>query len=121
LISQSIILHVIYAKNKTFKFRASSSLTAMEFIDDTKLLTLERSFNQITRRRVIILKELDLSKSTNGISKSKTIAILDSSKGWRLDNFEGLTKIGKNKFLMVSDDNRGFFQKTLLVLFEVLN
>ena len=113
-------IHVIYAKDRVFKFRATSSLTAMEFIDEDRLLTLERSFNQLTRKRVIVLKELDLSKSNNGITSSKIIALLDSSKGWRLDNFEGLTKVGKNKFLMVSDSNRSFFQKTLLVLFKVL-
>ena len=113
-------LHVVYAKDKKFKFFASSSLTAMEFIDEDRLLTLERSFNQLTRQRVIVLKEVDLSKVKNGICHSKVLAMLNSSKGWKLDNFEGLTKVGKNKFLMVSDDNRGFFQKTLLVLFKII-
>jgi len=114
-------LHVVYAKDKKFKFFASSSLTAMEFIDEDRLLTLERSFNQLTRQRVIVLKVVDLSKIKDGVCKTKVLAMLNSSKGWRLDNFEGLTKVGKNKFLMVSDDNRGFFQKTLLVLFKIMD
>lgn len=114
-------LHVVYAKDKVFKFLASSSLSAMEFIDEDRLLTLERSFNQLTRQRVVILKEVNLSKVKDGICNTKILAILNSSKGWHLDNFEGLTKVSKNKFLMVSDNNRGFFQKTLLVFFKILN
>jgi len=119
LIGSDNSLHVVYAKDKKYKFFASSSLTAMEFIDEDRVLTLERSFNQLTRQRVIVLKEVDLSKVKDGVCHSKVLAMLNSSKGWRLDNFEGLTKVGKNKFLMVSDDNRGFFQKTLLVLFKI--
>ena len=114
-------LHVIYAKDKVFKFFETSSLTAMEFIDEDRLLTLERSFNQLTRQRVIVLKVVNLSRVKDGVCHSKVLAMLNSSKGWNLDNFEGLTKVGKNKFLMVSDDNRGFFQKTLLVLFKIID
>ena len=121
LIASQDGLHIIYTKDKEFKFLASSSLTAMEFIDDDRLLTLERSFNQLTRQRVIILKEVNLSKIKNNICKTKILAVLNSFNGWHLDNFEGLTKVSKNKFLMVSDDNRSFFQKTLLVLFEIIN
>jgi hypothetical protein len=111
--------HIIYAKDKKFKFKSSAALSAMEFVDSDRLLTLERSFNHLTRRRVLILKELDLSKTKKGLNKMKVLAVLDSSKGWNLDNFEGLCKVDKNKFLMISDDNRNFFQKTILVLFEI--
>ena len=111
--------HVLYAKNNTWRFEADASLTAMEFIDENELLTLERSFNSFSRQRIIILKKVTLTKEKNTISKSKILARLDSYDGWHLDNFEGLTKVGKKKFLMISDDNRGFFQKTLLVLFEI--
>lgn len=121
LIGEDEDLHVIYAKDKKYKFAYFSSLTAMEFIDKDRLLTLERSFNQLTRQRIIVLKEVNLSKIKKGVCRSKILAILNSSKGWKLDNFEGLTKVGKNKFLMVSDDNRNFFQKTLLVLFKIID
>ncbi len=121
LIGSDEDLHVIYAKDTTYLFTASSLLSAMEFIDKDRLLTLERSFNQLTRKRVIILKEVNLNKVKNNIAESKVLAVLDSSKGWNIDNFEGLAKVGKNKFLMISDDNRGFFQNTLLVLFKIID
>jgi len=121
LLANNKALHVAYTKKKLFKFKATASLSAIEFIDDDRILTLEKSFNYFTRKRVLTLKEVDLSKMKNGVCYSKILATLDSSDGWNLDNFEGLTKVSKNRFLMVSDDNRNIFQKTLLVLFEILD
>ena len=119
---ESKTLHTLYAKKDTWKFKASGSLTAMAFMDEDKLLILERDFRKLTLSWVITLSSVDLVKSdAKGLSKQKTLAILDGSDGWRVDNFEGLTKVSKNRFLMVSDDNDNFFQKTLLVLFEVLD
>ena len=42
-----------------------------------------------------------------------------TDKGWMIDNFEGLTRVAPHRYLMVSDDNDNFFQKTLLIYFEV--
>lgn len=113
-------LHVLYAKDEKYAFIASSALSAIEFIDDDRLLTLERSFNKITGRIVVTLKEVNLKKIDKGICSTRLLAEMSSSDGWRVDNFEGLTKVGKNKFLMISDDNANDSQKTVLVLFEVL-
>jgi hypothetical protein len=70
---------------------------------------------------VTSLVSVNLKKCKKGICKSKLLAKLDSFKGWHIDNFEGLTKVDKNRYLMVSDDNGNFFQKTLLVFFEVID
>ena len=113
--------HTLYAKDKTWKFKADGSITALEFIDKNRVLILQREFNKFTRKRVTTLCELNLKKCKKTICESKTLAQLDSSKGWKIDNFEGLTKVGKNRYLMISDDNGSFFQKTLLVLFEIVD
>lgn len=113
-------LHVVYAKERKWKFRATSNLSAIEFISSNRLLTLEKSINRLTRKRVITLKEVNLKKSYKGISRTRVLAVMNSYDGWNLDNFEGLTKVGKNSFLMISDDNSGMFQKTVLVLFEII-
>lgn len=113
-------IHVLYAKDKKYAFRASSALSAMEFIDDNRLLTLERAFNKITGQITVTLKEVNLKKIDKGICRTRLLADMNSSDGWRLDNFEGLVKVGKNRFLMISDDNGSSLQKTVLVLFEVL-
>jgi len=107
--------HTLYAKKKKWKILACGSLTSLEFMNKNELMILQREFNYLTRKRVITISKLNLK--TN---KYKVLAKLDSSKGWNIDNFEGVTKVGKKTYLMISDSNNSFLQKTLLVLFEVI-
>ena len=113
--------HTLYAKDKTWKFKAEGSITALEFIDREKILVLLREFNEFSRKRVATLCEVNLNNCKKSVCKSKVLARLDSSDGWSIDNFEGLARISDNRYLMISDDNGSFFQKTLLVLFEIVD
>ena len=113
--------HILYSKDKSWKFKADGSITALEFLDKNRVLVLLREFNELTRKRVTTLCEVNLKKCKKSICESKTLTRLDSSKGWKIDNFVGLTKVDKNRYLMISDDNGSFFQKTLLVLFEIVD
>ncbi len=113
--------HRIYSKERIWKFKAEGSVVALEFIDKDRVLVLLRDFNEFTRKRVTVLSEVNLNKCFKGVCQSRTLARLDSSDGWDIDNFEGLTKVSKNRYLMISDDNGSFFQKTLLVLFEIVD
>jgi len=114
-------LHTLYSKNTLYKFYAKGSVTAMEFMDKDKLLVLTREFHYFSRERVTRMYRLDLSKCKQGRCQSEELASFQSQKGFHIDNFEGLTKVSKNRYLMISDDNESFLQKTLLVLFEVLD
>ena len=111
--------HTLYSKKRIWKFRAEGSITALEFLDRNRIVVLQRDFNHFTRRRTTILSIVNLKKCKKHICQERVIANLKSADGWHLDNFEGLTKIDKNRFLMISDDNGSFFQKTLLVLFRI--
>ena len=114
--------HTLYSKHQIWKFKADGAVSDIAFIDEDNLLVLLREFNFFTRRRVTSLVQLSLNAcNKQRVCKSKLLASLHSSDGYNIDNFEGLTKIAKNKFLMVSDDNESPFQKTLLVLFEIKN
>ncbi len=111
--------HTLYADKKSWKFKASGSITALEFMDEDSLIVLQREYDWSRQVRVTTLTKLSLLDSENGIATTKVLAKLDTQEGWNLDNFEGLTKVDKDKYLMVSDDNGMFYQKTLLVLFKV--
>ena len=113
--NKDICHHTIFTQRGNFDFKASGSITALEFIDDDKVLVLLRDYSYWTRRLVITLISVDFS---NGDVKS--MLQIDSRKDDNIDNFEGLTKISDNLYLMVSDDNESIFQKTLFVLFEIL-
>lgn len=94
---------------------AGSSLTDLEGNGDT-LLALERAFAP-PAPLVISLRRVRLTDS--GEAEVETLARLSSGEGWRLDNFEGLTRLDDGRFLMVSDDNFIALQTTLLSCFSL--
>ena len=114
---------------KEWHFRAEpdggSAVVAIEVMDDGNLLVLERAYSGLSSPVVITLKKLYLKGCRKRgrkkrVCRSEVLAKFSSANGWHIDNFEGLAKVGKNRYVMVSDDNDNFFQRTLLVYFEVL-
>ena len=115
----------VYALNgKKWHFKAEpearSAISAMEVMDDGNLLILERSFTGMLNPFVITLKKVYLNQCKKSNCKTEVLAKMNSHKGWGVDNFEGLARVGKNRYVMISDDNDNFFQKTLLIYFEVI-
>jgi len=115
----------IYALNgKEWHFQAEaegkSAISAIEVMDDGNILVLERSYTGLMNPFVVTLKKVYIHDCKKKMCKTKVLAKMNSHKGWNIDNFEGLTKVGKHRYVIVSDDNDNFFQKTLLVYFEVL-
>lgn len=99
----------------------NSSLVAMEALPDGSLLTLERGYSPLLFPLVIVIRRTAVLPADSGTGlEVQTLAVLDSSNGWRVDNFEGLSRHEGMRFFMVSDDNNKAFQRTLLVYFEVL-
>jgi len=96
-----------------------SGVCAMEVMDDGNLLIIERSYTGLTNPLVITLKKIYINNCEGKMCQTQILAKLNSAKGWVLDNFEGLARVGKNRYVMISDDNDNFFQQTLLVYFEV--
>jgi len=98
-----------------------SAVVAIEVMEDGNLLVLERSFTGLMNPLVITLKKIYLKgcKRKKEMCKSEEILKMNTHQGWNIDNFEGLAKVGKHRYVMVSDDNDNFYQKTLLVYFEL--
>ncbi|MBE2295543.1 MAG: esterase-like activity of phytase family protein [Phycisphaerales bacterium] len=97
-----------------------SALVAMEALPDGSLLTLERAYTAPLRPLIISLRHVKPLTAEQKTPLSITdVAILDSSQGWLLDNFEGLTRYQNRRFFMVSDDNCNLWQSTLLVHLEL--
>ncbi|MEA3455477.1 MAG: esterase-like activity of phytase family protein [Campylobacterota bacterium] len=113
---------------KEWHFKAdsatSSAVVSMEVMDDGNLLVLERAYSGLRNPVVVTLKKVWLRgckrKGKKRKCRSEVLARFSNTDGWGIDNFEGLTKVGKNRYVMVSDDNDNFFQRTLLVYFEVI-
>ncbi len=115
---------VIYSlKGKRWYFEAEpeakSAVTAIEVMDDGNLLVLERSFTGLFNPFVVTLKKVYIN-NCKGKCKTEVLAKFNTHKGWSIDNFEGLTKVGKRHYLIVSDNGDNFYERTLLIYFEVL-
>ncbi len=94
-----------------------NGVTAMEALPDGRILFMERAWDTLLSPLIVTLKEGRFT--AEGKLKLRIIATLDSSKGWALDNFEGLTRHMDQRFFMISDDNDALLQKTLLFYFEL--
>jgi hypothetical protein len=107
-------VHTIYSKNNRWSFDSDGEISALEFINEDEIMILQRKLKYLATKAVVTISKLNLKNNDY-----KILAVLDSKDGWKIDNFEGLTKVDEKRFLMVSDDNESFLQKTLLVLFEL--
>ena len=109
---------------RSWHFKASnatnSAVTSLEVLNDGSVLILERAYQNPITPVIINLRRLRLDKCDHRQEcETETIASFDGSDGWLLDNFEGLTHLRGNEYLMVSDDNRNVLQKTILLHFEI--
>jgi len=116
-------IQTIYSsKGKKWHFKASkyrhSAITAIEVMSDGNVLVLERAFNGLFNPFIVTLKKVYIKNCKNHLCKSEILATLDSSKGWDIDNFEGLCRVGENRYIMISDDGDNFYQDTLLIYFK---
>ncbi|WP_304546205.1 esterase-like activity of phytase family protein [Sulfurimonas microaerophilic] len=112
--------HRIYSRDFTWKFDAEGFITDIKFIDTHNVIVLMRDTNIFTRARTTQILKIDLSSCIDGTCSTESLAKISSQDGWKIDNFEGIEKVDKNTYLMVSDDNDSLFQNTLLVLFEIV-
>lgn len=117
--------HVYDMQGNTCAFNAAnaenSSITAIEASPDGNLIVLERAWAGPIKPMVITLKKLHFQEKNLSSCTVEILASLSTADQWSVDNFEGLTHLTKNNYLMISDDNANPMQETLLVHFEILN
>lgn len=115
-------LQTIYSAKQKWSFLAypaeNSSVTGLEVLPDKSLLILERAWAGILQPMVISLRRVDLE----ACGKAKVCEVQDLgvySSLIQVDNFEGLTQIRDNLYLMVSDDGGRDLLRNQLSLFKV--
>ena len=122
--AQSVYAASKFSEKKVWRFPASkaknSAITDMETLPNGDLLIMERAFSNPFTPIVMNIRRLKLEQCDKKRNcKIENIARFSSADGWRLDNFEGLTHIKNNQYLVVSDNNKSPLQETLFVLFEL--
>ena len=100
---------------------AESSITALEVLNNGDVLVLERAWSGIFSPLVISLRQVQLNRCDKQRNcQVRDLAVFSSAAGWNMDNFEGLTHLQGNQYLMVSDDNKSPIQQSLMIMFEVI-
>lgn len=100
----------------------NNALVALEALPDGALLTLERGHGALYQPILISLRRIPApAGDAPALPPPETLAVLDSSAGWRLDNFEGLSRHRNRRFFLVSDDNQNALQTTILLYIETLD
>lgn len=98
----------------------NSAITALEVLANGNFLILERAYDGPLSPMVVTLRELQIDRCAGRrLCPTRVLARFDSARGWAVENFEGLARVGEDRFVMISDDNDNFFQKTVMVYFEV--
>jgi hypothetical protein len=99
----------------------NASLVDLEALPDGALVTLERAYGWMYLPVIISLRHTRPTRANAGERlQVHTLAVMDSSRGWSVDNFEALARHSGMKFFLASDDNFHHLQKTILVYLEVL-
>jgi hypothetical protein len=97
-------------------------ITAMECLGKGEVMVLQQNYQTPFSNVIVMLRRVQLAPGPPiQPLKPETIVTLDSSKGFQIDNFEGLARHRGNRFFMVSDNNDLFVQRTLLMYFELLD
>ncbi|WP_296683405.1 esterase-like activity of phytase family protein [Thiothrix sp. UBA2016] len=116
-------LHSVYStRGQKWSFMAypaeNSGISALEVLPDGNLLVLERAWSGFLNPLVISLRYLDFGQcSRDGACTAQDLQVLSSRLV--VDNFEGLTHIQGNQYLMVSDDGDSDWLRTNLTLFTL--
>jgi len=97
----------------------TNAITEMEMMPDGNLLVLQRKFELMHFSFETTLLKVSPKRQKNGVCQSKILAWMSTKEGWDIDNYEGLTHIKDNLYMMISDNNSNRFEKTILTLFEI--
>ena len=111
---------VIFSLKKKKLWRVSlepfknCAITALEVMDNGNFLILERAYSGLFGNFAITLIEFNPKTK-----EQKLLYQIQSANGDEVQNYEGLCRVGKGRYLMVSDDNDSLFSSTVLIYFAI--
>lgn len=101
-------------------FELDGSLVALEALPSGAVLVLERAFTRPYSPWIITLSRIHPSLTNAETTvKAEVLARFDSTDGWRINNFEGLTRYRGKRFFMVTDNGGYSLLETQLLYFEI--
>lgn len=102
-----------------------ASVVGLEVAPSGELMMLERSFENPLKPistslyRITLNPDCVLEKKT--LCQKHLVARFRSDQEFNIDNFEGITRLGERGYLLMSDNNSFWLQRTLLTYLEVVD
>jgi hypothetical protein len=97
-------------------------VVGLSCLDSGDVLVLEGTFGSRFWRSHTTLKRVHLTNApTAEPLRPEQLVTLEPSKGYQIDNFEGIAHHRGKRFFLVSDDNDFFLQRTLLLYIELID
>ena len=97
------------------------AITALEVMDDNHLLILERAYTEPFAPLHITLRKLYLKQCKGQQCKTEILASFSGQIGATVHNYEGLAKVGRDHYIMVSDNNNKSYLPTNIIYFKVVS
>lgn len=117
-------LHTVHGRSRSWSFAAhdpgQSRLKAMDVIDGERLVVLERSRvgKGKARELVNVLRLIDLDRcAPQQVCEAQDLLVLEPTGG--SENFEGMTWLGGQQFLLVSDSPGSLKAPTVFMLIDL--
>ncbi|MFP5349262.1 MAG: esterase-like activity of phytase family protein [Gammaproteobacteria bacterium] len=108
-------------KSWLYPVENSNRVVGMACLGDGDVIVLERDYGRLLWRASTALKRVRLSAANAGaVVTPERLVTLDTTQGFQIDNFEGITPHHGNRFFLISDNNDLFVQRTLLLYIELL-
>lgn len=116
-------LYNLTGKSWRYPIDPQDRIVGLYCLDDGDVLVLQGNFGTRFWRSHTALKRVRLAEPTAADVplEPRSLFRLESSKGYQIDNFEGIARHRGDRFFLVSDDNDFFLQRTLLLYFELLD
>ncbi|HEX9810766.1 MAG TPA: esterase-like activity of phytase family protein [Burkholderiales bacterium] len=115
-------LFMLSGKSWRYPVEDGNRVVGLSCLANGDVLVLEGTFGSRFWRSHTTLKRVRLANApANEPLRPESLVTLEPSKGYQIDNFEGIAHHRGARFFLVSDDNDFFLQRTLLLYIELID
>lgn len=109
-------------KSWLYPVEDGSRVVSLACLDNGDIVMLEGTFGTRFWRSHTTLKRIRLADlQADRTLRPESVVTLEPTKGFQIDNFEGIAHHRGKRFFLISDDNDFFLQRTLLMYFELID
>ena len=115
-------LYTLSEKSWRYPIEDGNRVVGLSCLANGDVLVLEGTFGSRFWRSHTTLKRVrPANATTTAPLQPELLVTLEPTKGYQIDNFEGIAHHRGKRFFLISDDNDFFLQRTLLLYIELVD